>query len=152
MNSRTIEILVGFFMALGIAALVMLALKVSNLASFGGDDGYRIEAYFEDIGGLKARSKIAVGGVQVGKVDSIDYEMDTFKAKVVLKIDSKYDTFPLDTSANIYTAGLLGEQYIGLEPGGDLDVLKDGDVIEITQSAMVLERLIGQYLFSSAGK
>ncbi len=152
MNSRTIEILVGFFMALGIAALVMLALKVSNLASFGGDDGYRIEAYFEDIGGLKARSKIAVGGVQVGKVDSIDYEMDTFKAKVVLKIDSKYDTFPLDTAANIYTAGLLGEQYIGLEPGGDLDVLKEGDVIEITQSAMVLERLIGQYLFSSAGK
>ena len=152
MNTRTIEILVGFFMALGIAALVMLALKVSNLASFGGDDGYRVEAYFEDIGGLKPRSKIAVGGVQVGKVDSIDYEMDTFKAKVVLKIDSKYDSFPIDTAANIYTAGLLGEQYIGLEPGGDLDLLKDGDVIEITQSAMVLERLIGQYLFSSAGK
>ena len=152
MNSRTIEILVGFFMALGIAALVMLALKVSNLATFGSDDGYRVEAYFEDIGGLKPRSKIAVGGVQVGKVDSIDYEMDTFKAKVVLKIDSKYDTFPIDTAANIYTAGLLGEQYIGLEPGGDLESLKDGDVIEITQSAMVLERLIGQYLFSSAGK
>ena len=152
MNSRAIEILVGFFMALGIAALVMLALQVSNLASFGGDNGYRVEAYFEDIGGLKVRSQVAVGGVQVGKVESIDYDMDTFKARVTINIQEQYKSFPLDTSANIYTAGLLGEQYIGLEPGGDVDFLTDGDVIEITQSAMVLERLIGQYLFSSAGK
>ncbi len=152
MNSRTIEILVGFFMALGIAALVMLALKVSNLASFGSDDGYRIQAYFEDIGGLKVRSQVAVGGVQVGKVESIDYDMETFKARVTLNINGKYDSFPLDTAANIYTSGLLGEQYIGLEPGAELDFLKDGDVIDITQSAMVLERLIGQYLFSSSGR
>lgn len=152
MNSRTTEIMVGVFMALGIAALVMLGLKVSNLASFGGSDGYRIEAYFEDIGGLKVRSKVAVGGVRVGQVEAINYEMDTFKALVTLNIESEYDGFPLDTAANIYTSGLLGEQYIGLEPGGDLDFLKDGDEIEITQSAMVLERLIGQYLFSSGGK
>ena len=139
-------------MALGIAALIMLALKVSNLVSFGGDDGYRIQAYFEDIGGLKVRSQVAVGGVQVGKVESIDYDMESFKAIVTMKIKQQYDSFPLDTAANIYTAGLLGEQYIGLEPGGELDFLQEGDVIDITQSAMVLERLIGQYLFSSSGK
>jgi phospholipid/cholesterol/gamma-HCH transport system substrate-binding protein len=152
MNTRTTEILVGFFMALGLAALIMLAMKVSNLASFGGDDGYNIEAYFEDVGGLKVRSKIAVGGVQVGKVTAIDYEMDSFKAKVTLTIDQQYQNFPTDTAANIYTSGLLGEQYIGLEPGGEEEVLKEGDIIEFTQSAMVLERLIGQYLFSGAGK
>lgn len=152
MNSRTVEILVGVFMALGIAALIMLALKVSNLASFGGDEGYEVAAYFEDIGGLKVRSQVAVGGVQVGKVTSIDYEMDSFKAKVTMQIGSQYDSFPLDTAANIYTSGLLGEQYIGLEPGAEIDFLQDGDTIEFTQSALVLERLIGQYLFSSAGK
>ncbi|MCB1756197.1 MAG: outer membrane lipid asymmetry maintenance protein MlaD [Gammaproteobacteria bacterium] len=152
MNSRTIEILVGFFMALGIAALVMLALKVSNLASFGTDKGYTVKASFEDIGGLKVRSKVAVGGVQVGEVESIDYDMETFKANVTLHIKGQYDGFPTDTAANIYTSGLLGEQYVGLEPGGSLDFLQDGDVIDFTQSAMVLERLIGQYIFSSGGK
>ncbi len=152
MNSRTTEILVGFFMALGIAALIVLALQVSNLASFGNDEGYEVNAYFEDIGGLKKRSQVAVGGVRVGKVKSIDYDMESFRAKVTLTIDGKYDSFPSDTTANIYTSGLLGEQYIGLEPGGELEFLQDGDEISLTQSAMVLERLIGQYLFSSSGK
>lgn len=152
MNSRTTEIMVGVFMALGITAMIMLALKVSNLASFGSNDGYRIEAYFEDIGGLKVRSQVAVGGVRVGQVEAISYNMDTFQARVTLNIGTEFDGFPLDTAANIYTSGLLGEQYIGLEPGGEIEFLKDGDEIEITQSAMVLERLIGQYLFSSGGK
>ncbi len=148
MNTRIIEIMVGLFMALGIAAMTMLALKVSNLASFGRSEGYEVNAYFEDIGGLKERSQVAVGGVRVGKVKSIDYDMETFRAKVTMTIDGKYNAFPLDTAANIYTSGLLGEQYIGLEPGGELDFLQNGDDISITQSAMVLERLIGQYLFS----
>jgi len=148
MNSRITEIMVGLFMALGILAMVMLALKVSNLASFGDTDTYELEAYFEDIGGLKSRSRVAVGGVRVGSVKSIDYDMQSFRAKVTLLIDSKYNEFPLDTSANIYTSGLLGEQYIGLEPGGEMDFLQNGDEVGLTQSAMVLERLIGQYLFS----
>ncbi len=150
MNARIIEIMVGLFMALGIAAMIMLALKVSNLASFGGSEGYEVNAYFEDVGGLKPRSQVAVGGVRVGKVKSIDYDMESFQAKVTMTINGKYASFPIDTAANIYTSGLLGEQYIGLEPGGEIDFLQNGDEISITQSAMVLERLIGQYLFSGS--
>ncbi len=150
MNARITEIMVGLFMALGIAAMIMLALKVSNLASFGSSSGYEVVAYFEDVGGLKVRSQVAVGGVRVGMVKSIDYEMESFRAKVTITIDGQYDSFPTDTAANIYTSGLLGEQYIGLEPGGELEFLQNGDEINITQSAMVLERLIGQYLFSDS--
>ena len=152
MNSRAVEILVGAFMALGLLALVMLALQVSNLASFNSEEGYTVSASFENIGGLKVRSQVAVGGVQVGKVTAIDYDMDSFEARVTMRLHRHYDAFPLDTTASIYTSGLLGEQYVGLEPGAEEDVLKDGDEIELTQSAMVLERLIGQYLFSTAGE
>jgi len=151
MNSRTIEILVGLFMALFLAAMFVLAMKVSNLTSLTGGDGYTIEAQFENIGGLKVRAPVSAGGVRVGQVSDIQYDQETFQARVTLTIDQQYNSFPLDTTASIYTAGLLGEQYIGLEPGAEEDFLQGGDEITLTQSALVLERLIGQVLFNRSG-
>jgi len=149
--SRTIEILVGLFMLLFFAAMVMLAMRVSNLSSLSGGDGYEVHATFENIGGLKVRSKVSAGGVSVGRVSDISYDSDTFEARVTMKIDEQYDGFPADTSASIYTAGLLGEQYIGLEPGADIEFLEEDSEITLTQSAVVLERLISQVMFSKSG-
>ncbi len=150
MNTRNIEILVGAFVVLAFAAMVMLSLQVSNLASYSnGDDGYEIKAQFENIGGLKIRSPVSAGGVRVGKVSSISYNNEEFTAVVTLKIESKYK-FPMDTSASILTAGLLGEQFVGLDPGGDEEYLADGGEIDITQSALILEQVIGQFLYSKA--
>lgn len=146
MNSRTIEITVGFFMLLFFAAMFLLAVKVSNLASLGGSSGYTVTAYFENIGGLKPRAPVTASGVRVGQVSKIEYDAETYRARVTLIINEQYDQLPLDTIASIFTAGLLGEQYIGLDPGGDIDYLTDGGEIEITQSALVLERLIGRVL------
>ncbi len=146
MNSRTIELTVGFFMLLFLAAMFILAMKVSNLASLTGTDGYKVTAYFENIGGLKPRAPVSASGVRVGQVSKIEYDPETFRARVTLNIDKDYAEFPLDTIASIYTAGLLGEQYIGLDPGGDIEYLTDGGEFEITQSALVLERLIGRVL------
>jgi len=151
MNSRAIELLVGLFMLLFLAAMLVLALRVSNLTSLSGGDTYNLIAKFENIGGLKAGAAVSASGVRVGDVSSIEYDAETFEAIVTLNIDVQFDSFPLDTSASIYTAGLLGEQYIGLEPGADFDVLVDTDEIDQTQSALVLERLIGQVLFSRSG-
>ena len=150
-SSRTVEILVGLFVALGLAALFFLAVRVSNLSSLAPQDGYTVNARFDNIGGLTARSPVKAAGVKVGEVASIDYSQDEYRAVVTLAIDGQYDRFPLDTSASVYTAGLLGEQYIGLEPGADFDYLKQGDTIEITSSAVILERLIGQFLYSQSG-
>ena len=153
MTTRTMEITVGLFMALGLAALVMLAMQVSNLSSFGGDnDGYKVSAYFENIGGLKVRAPVKAGGVLVGRVSSIVYDEETYQARVTLTLDDDYRAFPLDSNASIFTAGLLGEQYIGLEPGAEEDFLTDGDEIELTQSALVLEQVIGKFLFSKASE
>jgi len=150
MNTRNIEILVGIFVVMAVAALVMLSLKVSNLASYGGEgDSYEILAQFENVGGLKERSPVSAGGVRVGKVSAISYNNEEFTAVVSMQIEGGYQ-FPLDTSASILTAGLLGEQYIGLEPGGDEAFLAEGGEIDITQSALVLEQVIGQFLFSKA--
>jgi len=150
MNTRNLEILVGVFVVLAIAAMVMLSLKVSNLASYGGDDdAYEIQAEFDNIGGLKERSPVSAGGVRVGKVSTIHYNNEEFTAVVTLQIEGSYQ-FPVDTSASILTAGLLGEQYVGLEPGGDEESLVEGNAIEITQSALVLEQVIGQFLYSKA--
>jgi len=150
MNTRNLEILVGVFVVLAIAAMVMLSLKVSNLASYGGeDDAYEIQAEFDNIGGLKERSPVSAGGVRVGKVSAIHYNNEEFTAVVTLQIEGSYQ-FPVDTSASILTAGLLGEQYVGLEPGGDEESLVEGNAIEITQSALVLEQVIGQFLYSKA--
>ena len=150
LKTRTVEIAVGAFMAVGLLALFFLAMQVSNLSSFSSGDGYEVEARFENIGGLKVRSAVTISGVKIGQVKSIRFDDRTFEAVATLEIDSHHDTLPADTSASIYTAGLLGEQYIGLEPGGEDRVLKDGDEIRLTQSALVLEQIIGHFLFSKA--
>ena len=152
MNSRKMEIGVGLFVALGIAALFMLAMQVSNLAVMNRGESYVLLAAFENIGGLKVRSPVTVSGVRVGRVDAIDYDTDAYQAVVSLRIGSAYDTFPEDTTASIFTAGLLGEQYIALEPGGSMENLKDGDRLQLTQSALVMEQVIGQFLYSMASK
>lgn len=149
---RTIEIGVGLFVAAGLAALFVLAMQVSNLSSMSNDAGYELIARFENVGGLKVRSPVSVGGVRVGRVAAIDYDMETFEAVVRLNIARSYGQFPTDTSARIFTAGLLGEQYVALEPGGAEEVLKDGDRIQLTQSALVLEQIIGQFLFGKASE
>ena len=150
MNNRTIEIGVGVFVALGIAALFMLAMQVSNLGTIGGGDGdsYRISATFSNVGGLKVRAPVTVSGVRVGRIDAIDYDLQAYEAVVIMRIDSAYDRFPEDTTASIFTSGLLGEQYIALEPGGAMENLVDGSRIQLTQSALVLEQIIGQFLYS----
>ncbi len=151
MNTRAIELLVGLFMLFFLAAMLVLALRVSNLTSLSGGESYSLTARFENIGGLKAGASVSASGVRVGEVSAIEYDGETFEAIVNLSIDTQFDSFPLDTSASIYTAGLLGEQYIGLEPGAEIDVLVNSDEIDETQSALVLERLIGQVLFSRSG-
>ena len=150
MNTRALEILVGLFVAAGLAALFMLAMSVSNLVSFGGDDGYIIKARFDNIGGLKVRSPVAASGVRIGRVTDISYDLEGYEALVSMSIDPEYNVFPVDSSASILTSGLLGEQFIGLEPGAEEELLVAGSVIDITQSALVLEEIIGQFLYSKA--
>lgn len=152
MNHKGVEIAVGIFVAAGIAALFMLAMKVSNLSAFGDEQGYRVTARFDNIGGLKVRAPVRVGGVRIGHVTSIAYDDKTYEAVVDMVLQSKHSRLPRDTAASIYTAGLLGEQYIGLEPGGASEYLTEGDQIKHTQSALVLEQLIGQVLFSKAAE
>ncbi len=144
MTTRFIEIMVGLFVVLGFLALFMLAMKVSNLSRLTSNDGYEVTAYFENIGGLKVRSPVTVSGVRVGQITEIVYDSDRYEAKVVMRIQVAHDYFPIDTTASIYTAGLLGEQYVALEPGAEEDVLTTGDTIEFTQSALVLEEIIGK--------
>lgn len=152
MHSRTVEIWVGVLVVLAMAALFMLAMKVSNLNQYAIDDGYLVKAHFSNIGGLKTQSQVSVAGVRIGRIESIDYDPHTFDAVVTMKIGSQYNTLPSDTSASIFTSGLLGEQYIALEPGGAEDYLKHGDEIKITQSAVILEQMIGQLLFQKASE
>lgn len=149
-NTRTLELLVGLFVAAGLGALFMLAMSVSNLASYGGDDGYTIKARFDNIGGLKVRSPVAASGVRIGRVTDIQYDLEGFEALVSMSIDPQYNAFPIDSSASILTSGLLGEQYIGLEPGAEEEYLTEGSEVDITQSALVLEQIIGQFLYSKA--
>lgn len=149
-NSRTLEIAVGALAALGIAAFIMLALQVSDVSRFTDDAGYTLVARFDNIGGLKVRSPVTVAGVRVGRVVGVEVDTETFEAVVRMRIRSAFDQIPEDTSASILTSGLLGEQYVGLEAGGALDVLGDGDEIILTQSALVLEQIVGQFLFQKA--
>lgn len=151
-QTKTTELLVGMFVAAGIAALFVLAMKVSNLSTFTQADTYTVTAHFENIGGLKVRSPVTVGGVRVGRVSGIDYDIERFEAVVTMEMEQKYDRFPDDTSASIYTSGLLGEQYVGLEPGGSPDVLTDGSDIELTQSALIMEKLVSKFLFDKASE
>ncbi|MDO9094281.1 MAG: outer membrane lipid asymmetry maintenance protein MlaD [Rubrivivax sp.] len=149
MGKRGIETLVGAFVLLGMAGLVFLALKAANLGSVGGGDAYMLTANFDNIGGLKPRAPVRAAGVTVGRVKSILLDPKTFQGVVTLDIDKSY-LFPKDTAAKILTAGLLGDQYVGLEPGGDDANLAAGETIAQTQSAVVLENLIGQFLTGKA--
>jgi len=150
MISRKIEILVGLFVAAAIAAFFMLAMNVSNLSSYNGGESYQLTARFDNIGGLKVRSPVAAGGVRIGRVSDIQYNSETYEAVVSMSIEAKYNKFPVDTAASILTSGLLGEQFVGFEPGAEEEFLKQGDVIDLTQSALVLEQIIGQFLYSKA--
>ena len=150
MKTKNIEILVGAFVVVAILSMVMLSLKVSNLTSYVSDDGtYQVTAQFENVGGLKERSPVSAGGVRVGKVATVAYNNNEYTAVVTMQIEKGYH-FPIDTSASILTAGLLGEQYVALEPGGDEENLTTGSEIDITQSALILEQVIGQFLYSKA--
>jgi phospholipid/cholesterol/gamma-HCH transport system substrate-binding protein len=149
MQRTTIDLWVGIFVVAGIAALVMLAMKVGNLGTYNVSEAYQVHAYFSNIGGLKPKASIKSAGVLVGRVTEISLDTERYEAKVVMSLDKRYQ-FPKDTFANILTSGLLGEQYIGLMPGGDDQMLKDGDQLKMTQSAVVLEDLIGKFLYGKA--
>jgi phospholipid/cholesterol/gamma-HCH transport system substrate-binding protein len=149
MKRTTIDLWVGLFVVGGLAALLVLALKVGNATTVTAADGYRLTAEFDNIGGLKPRAPVKSAGVVVGRVASIAFDNDKFVARVTLLLDKTY-RFPKDTTASILTSGLLGEQYIGLDGGGDDEILKDGDRMRLTQSAMVLEKMISRFLYSKA--
>jgi len=149
MAKKSIETLVGLFVLLGIAALAFVALKAANLGNFSNGETYALQARFDNIGSLKARAPVRSAGVVVGRVTSIKLDPKTYQGVVTLNINSGVE-FPKDSSAKILTAGLLGDQYIGIEPGADDKNFAGGDVIKQTQSAVVLENLIGQFLFSKA--
>lgn len=151
-NSRALEISVGFFVAVGIAALLVLAVNVSNVSSFSSGKKYTVTANFDNVSGLKERSAVTIAGVNVGRVTSIIVDPVTFEAVVEMKIDADFDEIPVDSSAGIYTAGLLGEKYVGIGPGGAPDYLEEGGEIRLTQSSIVLEKLISQFLFSQGDK
>lgn len=149
-SKHGLEIWVGLFVAAGLAALFMLAMKVSNMSAFADDEGYSVNARFDNVGGLKVRSPVSMAGVRVGRVADITFDAKTYEAVVTLHIAEKFNTLPKDTSASIFTAGVLGENYVSLEAGAQDDFLKEGDTIKLTQSAVVLENLIGQFMFSKA--
>jgi phospholipid/cholesterol/gamma-HCH transport system substrate-binding protein len=149
MNRKSIETMVGLFVLLGLLGLLFLALKAANLATFGGNDSYTVQARFDNIGGLKVRAPVRSAGVTVGRVTAITLDGKTFQGVVTLDIDRDFQ-FPRDSSAKILTSGLLGDQYLGIEPGSDEKHLAAGQVITQTQSAVVLENLIGQFLFNKA--
>ena len=151
MTRKGTETLVGLFVLLGLLGLVFLSLKAANLASFGSRDTYVVTARFDNIGGLKARSPVRSAGVNVGRVTSISLDPKTYQGLVTLELDRGVQ-FPRDSSAKILTSGLLGDQYVGIEPGGDEKSLAPNDTIRQTQSAVVLENLIGQFLFNKAAE
>lgn len=149
-TTRTLELTVGLFVALGLAAFFMLAMRVSNITSLN-DSGYKVTASFENIGGLKVRSPVTLAGVTIGRVADIAIDKGTYEAIVQFSIDPRYNQLPTDSSASIYTSGLVGEQYIGIEPGGMDEYLQDGDSIDLTQSALVIEQLVGRLLTNVVG-
>ena len=151
MSRKLLDLWVGFFVAIGFAAMLFLALRVGNLSSANFAETYQLTAKFDNIGGLKVRGPVKSAGVVVGRVADIRFDPKTYEALVTVTIDSRYQ-FPKDTFASILTAGLLGEQYIGLDAGGDEKMLKSGDVFSKTQSAVVLEKLIGQFMFNKASE
>ena len=151
MNRSTIDLWVGLFVVAGLAALIFLALRVGNLASFNTGETYRVDATFSNIGGLKVRAPVKSAGVVVGRIAEIRFDTEVYEAVVAMELQSTY-RFPRDTTAKILTSGILGEQYIGLEAGGDTRMLEAGDRVRLTQSAVVLENLISQFLFNKAAE
>ncbi|MFT3847541.1 MAG: outer membrane lipid asymmetry maintenance protein MlaD [Propionivibrio sp.] len=151
MSRKLLDIWVGFFVVIGFAALLFLALRVGNLSSANFAETYQLTARFDNIGGLKVRGPVKSAGVVVGRVADIRFDPQSYEAQVTMTIDSRYQ-FPKDTFASILTAGLLGEQYVGLDAGGDEKMLKSGDAFSKTQSAVVLEKLIGQFMFNKASE
>ena len=145
------DVWVGMFVLVGMVAILFLALKSANLLSLSFESVYEVTAKFDNVGGLKPRAAVKSAGVVVGRVDSISFDDKTFQARVKLTLESRF-AFPKDSSLKILTSGLLGEQYIGIEPGADVNNLRTGDVLSSTQSAVVLENLIGQFLFSKAAE
>ena len=151
-QTRAVEFGTGLFIFLGIVALFFLTLRVTSFDSYDGEKGYSLSARFDHVGSLKLKSPVAIGGVTIGRVTSIDYDDDMLEAVVEMRISSRYDAIPNDSDASIFTAGILGGQYVGLEPGGSEEPFADGDEIQFTQSALVLEQLISKYLFSQGDK
>lgn len=151
MKRTTIDIWVGIFVVIGLAALLFLSLRVGNLGGAKLQEPYELLARFDNIGGLKVRAPVKSAGVVVGRIEKIVLDSQTYQAMVTMKMDARYH-FPKDTFATINTSGLLGEQYIGLEPGGDEQSIEPGGVIKKTQSAVVLEKLISQFMFSKASE
>ena len=149
MERTTLDLWVGIFVVAGVAALAMLAMKVGNLGTYNMSDTYQVHAYFNNVGGLKPKASIKSAGVLVGRVTGISLDTQRYEADVEMSLDKRY-RFPKDTFASILTAGLLGEQYIGLAPGGDSEMLKNGDQIKMTQSAVVLENLISKFIYNKA--
>jgi|ERR1051325_10726907 phospholipid/cholesterol/gamma-HCH transport system substrate-binding protein len=152
LQRKTLEMWVGLFVAAGLIALAVLAFRVGNLTFADISNGYQVRANFDNIGGLKVKSPVTMAGVRVGRVSAIGFDSDHYQAVVTMDLDGRYNRIPNDTSAAILTSGLLGEQYVGLEPGGAEEYLKNGDKLQITQSAVVLEKLIGQFLFGKASE
>ncbi|HSN73225.1 MAG TPA: outer membrane lipid asymmetry maintenance protein MlaD [Steroidobacteraceae bacterium] len=151
-QARAIELSTGLFVLLGFAALFFMATQIaSRELAIGGGSVYRVTAEFNNIGGLKVGAPVSMAGVTVGRVESITYDQDLYKAVVGLRIDGQYDRIPTDSDASIFTSGLLGGQYIGISPGGMDEYLADGDQITFVQDALVLENLIGKFLVNMAG-
>ncbi|MBB4863531.1 phospholipid/cholesterol/gamma-HCH transport system substrate-binding protein [Pseudomonas nitritireducens] len=152
MQTRTLEIGVGLFILAGLLALLLLALRVSGLTVGGTGDTYKLYAYFDNIAGVTVRGKVTMAGVTIGKVTAVDLDHDSYRGRVTMEINRQVNNLPDDSTASILTAGLLGEKYIGISVGGDEELLKEGDTIKDTQSALVLEDLIGKFLLNSVNK
>lgn len=151
MRIRTLEIGVGLFLLAGMLALLLLSLRVSGL-NVGSTDTYKLYAYFDNIAGLSVRSKVTMAGVTIGKVTAIDLDRESYTGRVTLEVQKDVDILPMDSTASILTAGLLGEKYVGISVGGEEETLGDGDTIRDTQSSLVLEELIGKFLLNSVNK
>jgi phospholipid/cholesterol/gamma-HCH transport system substrate-binding protein len=151
-STRTIDISTGLFVLLGFAAILFMVTQITNREFSLDSSSYRLTASFENVGGLKTGAPVSMAGVTIGRVEAIQYDMSLLKAVVTLRIDGQYDAIPNDSDASIFTAGLLGGQYVGLSPGGSEDPFRDGDRVEFVQDAVVLENLISKYLFNSAAK
>lgn len=150
-QTRAVELGTGLFVFMGILALFFLTTRVTTFDAYAGEQGYELKARFDQVGTLKVRAPVSISGVQIGRVTAIDFDSERLEAVVTMRIGARYDQIPNDSDASILTAGILGGQYIGLQPGGAEEYFADGDEILFTQSAVVLEQLISKYLFNTAG-